>query len=162
MSCQYFCGLYLKKNSLAESVKSQCFAPIFVYLFLFAECPKHLGKEASPHTWWPWLKALKNNLHITPQFYNKFCPRGCSAPKIHGLFKIHKNGFKLRPIVSTFQSPVQIRKMIFSGVPSTFRNSKTLLKKLPLTSLKKSNNLGLEEKLIFYSLMVFPCIPIVM
>jgi len=31
------------------------------------------------------LKSLKNNLHLTSQFYNKFYPRGCSAPKIYGL-----------------------------------------------------------------------------
>ena len=29
------------------------------------------------------LESLKNNLHITQQFYNKFYPRGCSAPKIY-------------------------------------------------------------------------------
>ena len=52
------------------------------------------------------LESLKNNLHITPQFYNKFYPRGCSAPKIYGLSKIHKTGVPLRPIVSTFSSPV--------------------------------------------------------
>ena len=52
------------------------------------------------------LESLKNNLHITPQFYNKFYPRDCSAPKIYSLPKIHKTGVPLRPIVSTFQSPV--------------------------------------------------------
>ena len=51
------------------------------------------------------LEVLKNNLQITPQFYNKFFPRGCSAPKIYGLPKIHKNN-ALRPIVSTIHSPV--------------------------------------------------------
>jgi len=44
------------------------------------------------------LESLKNNLHITPQFYNKFCPRDCSAPKIYGLPKIPKTGVTLRPI----------------------------------------------------------------
>ena len=52
------------------------------------------------------LESLKNNLHITPQFYNKFYPRGCSAPKIYGLPEIYKTGVPLRPIVSTFLSPV--------------------------------------------------------
>ena len=35
------------------------------------------------------LESLKNSLHITPQFYNQFYPRGCSAPKIYRLPKIH-------------------------------------------------------------------------
>ena len=52
------------------------------------------------------LESLKNNLHITQQFYNKFYPRGCSATKIYGLPKIHKTGVPLRPIVSTFSTPV--------------------------------------------------------
>ena len=51
------------------------------------------------------LDSLKNNLHITPQFYNKFYPRGCFAPEIYGLPKINKTGVYLRPILSTFLSP---------------------------------------------------------
>ena len=52
------------------------------------------------------IGVTKNNLHITPQFYRKFYPRGCSKPKIYGLPKIHKTGVPLRPIVSPLSSPM--------------------------------------------------------
>ena len=44
------------------------------------------------------LESLKNNLHITPQLYNNFYPRGCSTPKIFGLPKIHKTGTPSVPL----------------------------------------------------------------
>ena len=44
----------------------------------------------------------EKELRIIRQFY----PRGCSAPKICGLPKIHKTGGSLRHIVVTFLSPV--------------------------------------------------------
>ena len=85
------------------------------------KCVKSIRKE---------LESLKNNLHITPQFYNKFYPRGCSAPKIYGLPEIHKTRVPLRSIVSTFSSPVtKLGKVVVGGIASTLRNTKIIYKK---------------------------------
>ena len=85
------------------------------------------------------LESLKNNLHITPQIYNKFYPRGCSAPKIYGLPEIHKMGVPLRPIESTFSSSVaKLGKWLLVALRQLLGTQKSYLK----NSTDLTNKLG--------------------
>ena len=97
------------------------------------------------------LESMKNNFHITPQFYNKYYPRGCSAPKIYGLPKIHKTGSPLRPIVSTFLSPVsKLGKWLSVALRPLLGTQKSYLKNsTDLTN--KLRNFTLEESSILCS-----------
>ena len=105
------------------------------------------------------FESLKNNLHITPQFYNKFYPRGCSAPKIYGLPKIHKTGVPLRPIVSIFSSSmaklgkwlsVALRPLLGTQ-KSYIQNSTDLTNKLKNFTLEENSILCSFDVMSMYS-----------
>ena len=98
-------------------------------------------------------------VHINPQFYNKFYPRGCSAPKIYGLPKIHRTGVTLRPIVSTFSSPVaKLGKWLSVALhpllgtqKSYIQNSTDLTNKLKKFTLEENSILCSFDVVSMYS-----------